>query len=144
MAYGISFIQGIDHKKRGVVFLMSDKDRWVNAGDYYDSADEIEQRNLQSRIKYWQDELRRKKHYHGWDKSQHKGKAKNCFVFKLESNRYYGFLCHPDKDNPQYILCVLVRLVEKRQWKTEPSVLTQIHRISEDPDVLGAINAAFE
>ena len=127
-----------------MAFLESDSERWVNASEYFFTADEVEQRNLLSRIKYWQDGLRRKKYFHGWDKSQHKGKAKHCFVFKVDSDRYYGFLCHPVNDNPRFILCVIVRSVNKNQWNTEPSVLKRLNRMSNDPDVLAAINSAYE
>ena len=87
MAYSVSFIEGVEHSKRSVAFLRSDGDGWVNAGDYFFAAGKTEQQNLKSKISYWQGGLKRNRHYHGWDKSDFKGQAKDCFVFKMESAR---------------------------------------------------------
>src|SRR5579862_2579377 len=40
---------------------------------------------------------------------------RECFVFKCDIHRFYGFLCHPKDDDPRFQLCALCIYAVKKQ-----------------------------
>lgn len=118
MKYRIEIIIGENHPKRGLAFLKS-QDRRVNAKSAFKKLDKKSKYTFKTRFEYWQSGKPHKKYYHGWDKSEFKGKYTNCFVFKHNKHRFYGLLRSKIKKyNPSYQVCVLVVYTEKDEWET--------------------------
>jgi len=126
MIYQIEFIAGESHQKRGVCFLISG-DRKVTAKPIFDKLKENIDRSLRSRFDMWIDKQPDKpSRYHRWNQSEFQGRYTHCFVFKVKSNRFYGFLCNPKKSNPIYQVCVLVRHALKKDHETDETDLKQV------------------
>lgn len=66
-----------------------------------------------------------KTRFHGF-KDRDDKKYRDCFVFKHQQHRLYGFLCHPKKDVPSFQLCVLTTYVTKNEWETDETVLKEV------------------
>jgi hypothetical protein len=130
--------------RRAVSFLIYKKEQFVNAKDAFLALTVDEQRTLLSRIDYWIDGKIAKRYFHGWDSSQYRGKYTECFVFKLQDRRFYGFLAHPKSADRRFEVCVLVLHEEKNQWETEESDLRRSKGISEDSDVRKALTEHYD
>jgi len=142
MKYEIKIQTGEHHHKRGVAFLVSD-DSKINAYEFFCKLKErdVRKKQLNTRFDSWRDGQPEKNHrYHGWNKSDFKGRYKQCFVFKYERNRVYGFLCNPKTNNKSYQLCVLVRHALKNQAETDETELKIVNEIGLNLNVRRAVN----
>ncbi len=90
---------------------------------------------------YWIGGFHNNDRFHGWNKSQHKGKYARCFVFKnvSEGERLYGFLCKPKGEDQNYEMCVLVLYARKKKWNTDTAELARAELLRKDPDVQAAL-----
>lgn len=93
---------------------------------------------IRASMDYWvqhPNECSSRNRFHGWDPSQYNGNYCGCLVFPYKSDalRLYGFLCNPTGDRRQ--LFVPVKLIEKRAWRTDETVLRFVKKLSEDPQV---------
>jgi hypothetical protein len=125
----LSFYKEQNHPRRAVCFLIS-KNKKVTAKSFFDGLvgrKESIGRGFKSSFDAWIDGLPNKPHrYHGWDKSEFKGRYVKCFVFKKKDHRLYGFLCNPNVSDPRYQLCVLVIHASKNQHKSDETILKQV------------------
>jgi hypothetical protein len=98
---------------------------------------------FQTSFDYFLDDLTLRKYphrYHSWDKSQHKGKYVNCFVFKQPPHRLYGFLSHPKSpEDNRYYVCVLVVYGKKKKWLTDTEELKRAEKMRTNLDVQRAL-----
>ena len=76
-----------------------------------------------------------KEHFHGWTEQE----FRDCFVFRLNENRFYGFKCHPLRlTQPAFHLCVLCIHAKKYEWLSEKE---ELRRVNQWRDSLGARTA---
>ena len=132
--------------RRGVVFLTGHPEI-ISPEKLKMRCDQLAYRQLRSRMGRWisrpamPDE---KQKYHGWDRSEHRGKYVNCFVFKFQNSknslRLYGFLCNPDIENPRFQMFVPVRLETKRTDDADVTILNQVVAISRDAAIVACTN----
>jgi hypothetical protein len=115
---------GFHFRTRGIGFLEGEDE--LDAGREFDGLEEKEQQNVRNRIDHWLGRGVFKKYHHGFDAPDHR----NCYVFKFQSIRFYGFLCHPRPTSDRgFQLCVLTSCVGKHQWNTEPVLLNRAVRM---------------
>jgi hypothetical protein len=132
---------------RGIGFLVSDDGR-VTARERFTRLTKNERRWLETSFDWWIDWVINKKRFHGWDRSEFGGKYTNCFVFKLDEHRFYGFLCHPKSGSPKpednkYYFCVLVTYAAKHEWNTEERFLRDCEAMHLDVSVQLAARMVF-
>jgi hypothetical protein len=118
---------------RGLAWFIADPpDKDINAKAIFESLSEDDQRTLRSRFDYWLDGGKHDKYFHGWPNEQ---VYKDCFVFKLQKLRLFGFLCHPRKDEPRFLLCVLVSHSIKDGWEADKNEKDRMNELKKDPKV---------
>jgi len=110
----------------------------------FNALDRTCKRTLRTRFDHWQSGKLYKKGYHGWDKSEYGGRYTNCFVFKCQSHRFYGFLCNPKEDNPRYQICILVGHANKEKWETDETDLKHVEEIRTTLVVQRMVKAFFK
>jgi hypothetical protein len=143
----ICLIERFPHQpsgRKGVGILIFPENRDVTARAGYDGLGE-KQRWINKGIDWWVSGATLPKHRgHGWDKSQYGGKYVHCFVFETsDSDRMYGFLCHPKRDDPSFLFCVLVAYIPKHQWETDEAMLQVATRMRDDLSVRQALMKLF-
>jgi hypothetical protein len=126
-----------------VAFLVSD-DRRINAKENFDSLGVNTERQFRTAFDAWVDGKIYQKRYHGWDRSEYKGLYTKCFVFKYKSDRFYGILYNPRKDNPSYRACILIHHASKNEWATYEPDLKLIEEIRMIPMIQRVIENGFE
>lgn len=137
---------GKKHPKRGVAFLVSDKDKKVTAKAVFDSLDKNEApyRGLMTGFEAWQGCLVNKKRFHGWNKTEYKGRYTKCFVFKHNKHHFYGFLCNPKENNIRYEACILVRHTNKTEWQTDETDLKQVEELRSNIPIQNLIRQFYK
>jgi hypothetical protein len=112
-------------RARAVGFLEGHPD--MNAAGAYASFGVTEQWDINRRMEQWalpSDTPER--WFHGFPTDRI---CKECFVFKLDDHRLYGFLCNPlPKSDGRFRLCVLIIHATKHKWKTEPLIKRKIEQ----------------
>jgi len=116
----------------------------VGAKEAFDELGENADRNLRSRFDAWRDGLINKKWFHGWDQSEFGGKYVHCFVFKYQSDRFYGFLCNPIQSRPTCQICILISHDNKNKHETDEVNLKEIEEIRLKIAVHQIIGAFFK
>jgi hypothetical protein len=141
-AYHIVPIAGLQRSEvRAVVFLSSDMHRTIDAATVFAALKEKPKRTLLDRFDYWVSGGRQDKYFHGWPNQTN---YKECFVFKLQSHRLYGFLCNPQPiHRPRFQLCVLCLHAFKKEWETDFSELDRTDALRKDADVMAAVKSLF-
>lgn len=132
---------GFNHARRSVAFLQYPSPH-VDIEGAFNRLDKASERFHLKSFDMWMDDHHRPKRYHGWNKTEHKGKYTRCFVFKnvSEGERLYGFLCRPkEPTDPQYEMCVLVLYAQKKTWNTDTSELDRAEAMRIDPYVQAAL-----
>jgi hypothetical protein len=132
----------LNHARRSVALVMEHAVSYINAGTVFENLSTQEERYLLKSFEYWVGGFNNDDRFHGWTKSQHKGKYTNCYVFKNVSKaaRFYGFLCRPKADNSQYEMCVLVLHAKKKKWKTDIKELQRAEDMRVDSDIQKALS----
>src|SRR5271167_1360959 len=88
-------------EERGIGFLEGHRE--LNAGAKFDRLRGANERAIRSRMDEWLDGANGpKSHFHNFKYDAH---HRNCFVFKYNENRFYGFLCHPKDTEQWFQLC---------------------------------------
>jgi hypothetical protein len=129
---------GFHFRRRAIGFLEGED--WLNAGTTFDGLKEKEQETVRNRIDNWLEGAVFKKYHHGFNAPQHR----ECYVFKFQSMRLYGFLCNPrPKTDRGFRLCVLTSHVEKHQWNTEEYYLNLAMQMLADVRSKEAIAATY-
>lgn len=131
------------NRRRGVAFLVSDKDAKVTAKQGFARLTKDATRKLHTGIDYWLGGYKNPRLFHGWDKSEFGGKYDNCFVFKSrddkQAHRFYGFLCNPSERQPRFQLCVLLFHETKDENETDETILKRIESFRINIDVTHAV-----
>lgn len=109
--------------RRGIGFLLFPGNRNVTAKDGFDKLSDKESRWVQVAFDYWIGNHPNTKRHHGWNRSEFNGRYTQCYVFKADSNRFYGFLCNPKASDPRFQFCMLVAHGRKHQFATEEGFL---------------------
>ena len=145
--YRLEFKTQKDHLHRGVLFLISEDGR-VTAKSVFDGLDEDTKKMFQTRFDYWLSRKPYPRGYHGWDKSEFKGRYTNCFVFtgreERLAKRLYGFLCNPKPSDHRYHVCILIRYARKTKHETDEADLKIVEEIRTLPAVQKAITDYFK
>ena len=123
---------GFHFSRRAIGFLEGED--WLDAGKVFDSLVEAGEMDMQNRVDHWLSGGIHDKYHHGFPNDP---THKECYVFKLQSLRLYGFLCNPKPElDKGFRLCVLTESVQKHQWNTEPSILDRAMEMLADPERL--------
>jgi hypothetical protein len=125
--------------KRGLVIL-----RWghkfANAYELLvldqKGAKKTIKKQIVAAIRTWLQGVDKARKAHGWNKSQHNGKYVDCWVFKYETHRVYGFL---NRNSVLRHQCVLVHYCAKTKNASDTSVLAKIVEFSSTPEVIAAL-----
>jgi hypothetical protein len=132
-------ISGFHFRHRGIGFL--EGDTWLNAGQGFSALEGNDEFNVRGRIGHWLRGEVCDNYHHGFPNDK---KHKECYVFRYQSVRFYGFLCNPQlESNRGFRLCVLTECVEKHQWKTEPAILDRAMRMLADLGCMEAIAKTY-
>lgn len=137
----VKIVAGLTHPHRRVA-LLDFPAAYVNAMAF-EALGESDERYYRKSFDMWMDDHHRPKRYHGWNKSDHKGKYTECFTFKHvdEAERIYGYLCRPTvSENRNREVCVLVLFAEKKKWNTDTAELERADRMRKDPNIWKALN----
>jgi hypothetical protein len=131
-SYCVEFISGHNVGRRALAWLINSSKKAINAKAVFEKLADKDERDLRRRFDYWLDGGRKDNWFHGFPNSQD---HKRCFVFKLKNSRFYGFLCNPDDNHPNFLLCVLIIHAKKNQWETDLSELDRICEFRDNQDV---------
>jgi hypothetical protein len=97
----------------------------LNAADEYEELRSKDKDTLRARMSRWCDGMPGpKKYFHGWDNQPYR----ECMVFKLNDDRFYGYTCHPlPESSPAFWLCVLNIHASKREHETDYAELDRVN-----------------
>jgi hypothetical protein len=125
--------------ERGVGFLEGHSE--LNAGAAFDGLGGNNARALRSHMDQWLDgAYGPKTHFHTFKSDfEHR----NCFVFKYNEHRLYGFLCHPKDSDPRFQLCSLCIYATKREHHTDKSELDRVEQWCRSVGAQTAIAKAY-
>ena len=144
VAYEIVKIAGLRQSThRSIVFLQQAGNDQIDGLSVFQGLPKKREREVRSRFDHWIDGNTYKQYFHGWDTDAHK----DCFVFKWKEKnvhqRLYGFLCHPRKAEPSFLVCVLCNHATKNKWETDLSELDGASKLFKNPKVHAAIALAY-
>ena len=111
-------------ERRGIGFL--EGHRSLNAGTAFENFKLNIERKFRAHMDEWLDGADGPKTYFHVFKSD--WEHRNCFVFKCQEHRLYGFLCHPKKSEPRFQLCAVCVYVTKHEHESDR---TQQNRVEE-------------
>lgn len=142
-SYIVDLIRGQQNStRRGLAFLVHEKDKDINAKGVFDSLGSKARRQVRTGFDHWLMGVTNKKRFHGWDEPENS----DCFVFKWkegrQGHRFYGFVCHPLLKYPNFELCVLILHATKQRHKTDPRVLKRVNELKTNAAVSKAIAEA--
>jgi hypothetical protein len=134
----IELIKG--HKvtpKRGLAWLIIDPpDKHITAKLVFEKLKNKQQIDLRNRFDMWLAGQKFDKYFHGWPNEPN---YKDCFVFKLQKLRLFGFLCKPKPDFPDFQLCVLVSHSTKDGWDADVAEKNRMNALKDGPKVIVAL-----
>src|SRR5947207_11726287 len=88
---------------RGIGFLEGHKE--LDAGLTFDGLEESDERYFRASTDQWLDGANGPKiRFHNFKSDW---EFRECFVFKCDEHRMYGFLCNPKEHDPRFQLCAL-------------------------------------
>jgi hypothetical protein len=141
----IKVVRNSSNDHRGIGFLILESDGKVNADIGFETLIQNERRWMNVSFDWWIAHVENKtQRFHGWNKSQYKGKYQECFVFKAQDNRLYGFKCHPHPNDQRYEFCMLVAHATKHQWESEEGLLYICRSYSENLLVRRELGVVFK
>jgi hypothetical protein len=99
--FTIKRVEGLrESNRRAVVFLCCPADKQIDAELHYRRLNRKGERELLDRFDHWIDGGTADKYFHGWPSGANYA---NCFVFKRQRHRFYGFLFNPTLfSNPRF------------------------------------------
>jgi hypothetical protein len=133
-------IEYIDGKQpnpyRGLAWLIiTPPDKHIAAKSEFLKLKTKQQQDLRNRFDHWLDGNNRDNYFHGW----HQQEYRRCFVFKLNRHRFFGFLCHPKKDDLPFTLCVLSSHSVKDGWEADKAEKDRMNYLYSNPSVIQAL-----
>lgn len=109
---------------RAIGFLEGHRE--LTAGRAFDDFRGVNASAFRSHMDQWLDGANGpKSHFHNF---KHDFEHRNCFVFKYNEHRLYGFLCHPRDDDPRFQLCSLCVYSTKYEHNSDR---TELHRVEQ-------------
>jgi hypothetical protein len=131
---------GLSSPDRRAVGLL-EGDQQLNATNKFDELRSKDRDTLRSRMDRWCDgQPGPTKYFHGWNEEEHR----ECMVFKLNDNRFYGFKCHPlPLSSPSFMLCVLNIHAYKRERETDDAELDRVNQWRTNPRTRSAIAQVY-
>lgn len=128
----IEWVGNVRIGKRGVAWLRVSPDAdEFNAYAVFKALSDDDKRALINRMEYWVNGGHHNKYFHGWD-----GDYRNCFVFKLQDRRFFGFLCHPRPFEPRFQICVIASHTVKDDWEADVHEKDKMIRLTKDERVI--------
>jgi hypothetical protein len=113
----------------------------LTAGDAFDDFGGANARAFRSHMDQWLDGANGpKSHFHNF---KHDFEHRNCFVFKYNEHRLYGFLCHPRNDDLRFQLCSLCIYATKFEHHSDQSELHRVERWCSSLRAEEAISRAY-
>lgn len=110
--------------ERAIGFLEGHSE--LTAGDAFDNFGGTNARAFRSHMDQWLDGANGpKSHFHNF---KHDLEHRNCFVFKYNDHRLYGFVCHPRDDDPRFQLCSLCIYATKNEHNSDRSELDRVEQ----------------
>ena len=146
---GVEFVAGLrfQPKRRAVAFLdlnngyTEAKTQWNEIV----KADGDVRRELLSSFDLWMSFGTNDRRFHGWPNLP---TFKHCHTFKWKErrqhNRFYGFKCHPNPQEPGFQLAVLAIHAKKNSNDTDFTLLDRINEWRQDDDVSGLVFVALK
>lgn len=134
----IEWVEGIKVSRRGLAWLLSSpvETKW-NAKTEFLSLNENIQRQFKARFGAWVDGFVNDKWFHGWSETGYR----DCFVFKYQERRIYGFLCNPRPQEKSFQLCVLVSYTTKHEHTADPKEKNKVAVLRNEFTVLRATSS---
>ena len=132
-------LSGFSFRRRGIGTL--DGEDWLDAVKILGEQSEKVQEEIYNRIDHWLSGQVHAKYHHGFPNDR---KHDQCYVFKHQSLRLYGFQCNPKpKTDKGFRLCVLTEAVFKNQWNTETTILDRAMQMLSDLRAIEAIAVVY-
>jgi hypothetical protein len=126
---------GFHFRRRAIGFL--EGEGWLDAGRTFNALHGNEEQDVRNRIDHWLSGAVHDKYHHGFPNDP---RHRECYVFKHQSLRFYGFLCNPKpKTDAGFRLCVLTEAATKYQWSTESTILDHAMQMLADLRAIEAI-----
>ena len=131
---GLQCILKTRSDRRAVALLEYRGKRHVNIIDNFIALADVDRNRFERRFQRWVNGAINDRHFHGFP-----GANKRCFVFKSDNHRIYGFVYHPETNDPRFRFCCLTTYATKNQRRTDPAILDRVLGFANDPIVLFAI-----
>ncbi len=123
-------------QRRALAWLIIDPpDKNIVAKTVFENLRTKQKQDLRNRFDLWLDGQKFDKYFHGWNEPNYK----DCFVFKLQSLRLFGFLCNPKSDMPEFRLCVLASHSIKDGWEADITEKNRMNMLKNDPKAAEAL-----
>ncbi|SRR6266404_5581028 len=110
--------------ERSIGFLEGHSE--LTAGAAFDGFGGTNARAFRSRMDQWLDGAQGPNSY--FHNFKHDLEHRNCFVFKYNEHRLYGFLYHPRDDIPRFQLCSLCIYATKHEHHSDRSELDRVEQ----------------
>lgn len=124
----LTMLSGFTFRRRGVGSIEGED--WLDAGKVFRELSGKVEEEIRNRIDHWLSGRIHDRYHHGFPNDR---KHEQCYVFKHQSLRLYGFLCNPKpKTDKGFRLCVLTEAVSKHQWNTEITILNRAMQMLND------------
>lgn len=125
--------------QRGIGFLEGHGE--LTAGAVFDSFGGVNARAFRSHMDQWLDGANGpKSHFHNFKSDP---EHRNCFVFKYNDLRLYGFLCHPKDNDARFQLCSLCIYAAKHEHETDRSELDRVEQWCSNLEAQEAISKRY-
>ena len=144
MASQYTFTHTNDFKRSGVRsvgFLEEDGSQDLNAKSEYEALSQKGAWAIRTRVDHWVDGNNvPPRYFHGWNTDGYR----ECFVFKKDEDRFYGFKCHPmPRTKAGFEMCVLTFHDSKFEEDSNYTLLDRINILRKHPSVIAAIRKKY-
>ena len=136
-AYKFRFYAEGRGRRRAIGFVTGGD---LTAAEFFDGLEGNTEREFRDRFDMWLDGQEFKKYFHGWDVPE----FRECFEFKRQSDRLFGFKCHPEpRSNVRLQLCALTYHGTKEGEASDKTMLRRVNRLREDEAIAQAIRKHY-
>ena len=124
-------------RRRAIGFVLG---AGLSAGPFFEGLQGTAEREFRDHFDMWLDGQEFKKYFHGWDVPE----FRDCFEFKRQNQRLFGFKCHPSPHtNPRLLLCALGYYDTKEGEEADKAMLGRVNRLRDDDAVTQAIRKTY-
>lgn len=142
--YCVAWLKGHSpSQRRGLAWLLPRPSlEMVDAKREFYKLDAEVQQTFRNRFDWWLNNIgvTKKQYCHGWDEKGYE----NVWVFKYREHRIFGFLCHPDEEDPSFLLCVLCSYTVKEGWEADKTLKDLMAQYAVEKEKLKAAQAVHE